>query len=250
MSGIPDLSALNPVERRFLLLLAQGHTVKSIAVRESCTVGAVNERLREARRKTGLGSSREVARAVLAQENRDEQIGVAMTGDPAASVGPQAASPAQRRWIMPMLAVGGAAALAFVLTLVVPSTAPQSNPTAGLPQDLSEPFDARFARAIEAEPRDPVWAIPTEAALQNRFAEFPGLSDVRVRCATTLCEVKGILSADVDRTRDTMRDLQSPPLVADLGKFGLKSRVSSFASTKDQPRRGTYASYWMRSAEK
>lgn len=247
---MPDLSALNPVERRFLLLLAQGHTVKSIAVRESCTVGAVNERLREARRKTGLGSSREIARAVLAQENRDEQIGVAMTGDPAASAGPQAALPAQRRWIMPVLAVGGAAAFAFVLTLVVPSTAPQSNPTAGLPQDLSEPFDARFARAIEAEPRDPVWAPSTEAALRRRFAAFPGLSDVRVRCATTLCAVKGILSADPDRTRDTMRDLQSPPLATDLDQVGLQHRMSGFSSTKNLPRRGTYASYWTRSSEK
>lgn len=41
------------------------------------TEGAVNERLREARRKTGVGSSRELARLAAAPENRDEKIGVA-----------------------------------------------------------------------------------------------------------------------------------------------------------------------------
>lgn len=74
---MPDLSRLNDAERQVLSLLAQGHTAKSAAVQLGLTEGAVNERLREARRKTGVGSSRELARLVGPQENRDEKIGMA-----------------------------------------------------------------------------------------------------------------------------------------------------------------------------
>lgn len=73
---MPDLSRLSDAERRALLLLAQGHTAKSAAALLDTSEAAVNERLREARRKTGVGSSRELARLV-SQENRDEKIGVA-----------------------------------------------------------------------------------------------------------------------------------------------------------------------------
>ena len=73
---MPDLSRLSDAERRALLLLAEGHTAKSAATLLDTTEAAVNERLREARRKTGVGSSRELARRV-SQETRDEKIGVA-----------------------------------------------------------------------------------------------------------------------------------------------------------------------------
>ncbi|MDR6626033.1 hypothetical protein [Caulobacter segnis] len=73
---MPDLSRLSDAERRALLLLSQGHTAKSAAALLDTTEAAVNERLREARRKTGVGSSRELARLV-SQETRDEKIGVA-----------------------------------------------------------------------------------------------------------------------------------------------------------------------------
>jgi DNA-binding CsgD family transcriptional regulator len=63
-----DLSRLNDAERRVLRLLAEGHTAKSVATELGTTLAAVNERLREARRKTGVGSSRELARLLKAQE--------------------------------------------------------------------------------------------------------------------------------------------------------------------------------------
>lgn len=81
---MPDLSRLSDAERRALMLLAQGHTAKSAAALLDTTEAAVNERLREARRKTGVGSSRELARLVF-QETRDEKIGMA-GGDAHAAV--------------------------------------------------------------------------------------------------------------------------------------------------------------------
>lgn len=73
---IPDgsLSALNDNELEILRLLASGHTAKSIAASLGRSETAINERLREARRKTGVGSSRELARLLDAQKIWDKNI--------------------------------------------------------------------------------------------------------------------------------------------------------------------------------
>ncbi len=68
------LAALTDKEREILRLLAAGHTVKSIAVRLERSEPSINERLRDARRKTGVGSSRELARLLDAQKNWDKKI--------------------------------------------------------------------------------------------------------------------------------------------------------------------------------
>lgn len=68
-----DRTHLNHLELRYLDLLAQGHTVKSISILTGKSVAAINERLRDARRKTGVGSSRELARLIKRQESGDEK---------------------------------------------------------------------------------------------------------------------------------------------------------------------------------
>jgi DNA-binding CsgD family transcriptional regulator len=65
-----ELSRLNEAERRVLLVLAEGHTAKSIATELDTTPAAVNERLRQARRKTGVGSSGELARVLTPRLSR------------------------------------------------------------------------------------------------------------------------------------------------------------------------------------
>ena len=119
-----ELSRLNDAERRVLRLLAAGHTAKSIADATGTSVNAVNERLREARRKTGAGSSRELARALAdAQENRDEFPGVAEgPDDPPAPPGKPARS---RRGIV---LLGALAMLAFVIALAAPFLATPEGP--------------------------------------------------------------------------------------------------------------------------
>jgi DNA-binding CsgD family transcriptional regulator len=78
MSGpnIPTVSfaALNDYELEVLRLLASGHTAKSIAARLGRSETAINERLRDARRKTGVSSSRELARLLDAQKIWDKNI--------------------------------------------------------------------------------------------------------------------------------------------------------------------------------
>lgn len=68
------LAALSCKERDILQMLAAGHTVKSIAAHQGRSEASINERLREARRKTGIGSSRELARLLATQKNCDEII--------------------------------------------------------------------------------------------------------------------------------------------------------------------------------
>ncbi|ALH80683.1 helix-turn-helix domain-containing protein [Sphingopyxis macrogoltabida] len=61
-------------EMEVLRLLVAGHTVKTIAARLGRSETSINERLRSARRKTGVGSSRELARLLDRQKTCDENI--------------------------------------------------------------------------------------------------------------------------------------------------------------------------------
>ncbi len=69
-SGV--LADLNDNELEILHLPANGHTAKSIASSLGRSDTDVHERLRDARRKTGVGSSRELARLLNAQQIWDK----------------------------------------------------------------------------------------------------------------------------------------------------------------------------------
>lgn len=62
------LDALTSKEKETLRLILRGHDAKSSARTLGLSVHTVNERLREARRKLGVTSSREAARRLLAEE--------------------------------------------------------------------------------------------------------------------------------------------------------------------------------------
>lgn len=67
-------TCLTDREMEILRLLVAGHTVKTIAARLGRSETSINERLRSARRKTGVGSSRELARLLDLQKICDENI--------------------------------------------------------------------------------------------------------------------------------------------------------------------------------
>jgi DNA-binding CsgD family transcriptional regulator len=238
-----DLSSLNDHERTVLGLLAQGHTVKSIATLTRRSEASVNERLREARRKTGVGSSRELARLLREQENRDEEIGVAMPGSRAASGGPEAARPAggtNRKGPMLMFALllGGAAALALTLTAPHRSAPVQDAALdAFFPDDHRGADARRLAGQVRSETRDPAWAPRAEAALQ---AWYRGIAHVgtplTATCAATVCEVRGSIMpgvSEADRSA-TWRALQAEPGAA-IGKAGLRDRAWFGIRTSETP---------------
>ena len=65
--------ALTEKEKQTLRLIVRGHDAKSMARHLGLSVHTVNERLRDARRKLEVSSSREAARLVLETEGDDPQ---------------------------------------------------------------------------------------------------------------------------------------------------------------------------------
>ena len=130
------LNALTPKEQEALRLLAQGHDAKSIARHLGLSVHTINERLRDARRKLGTGSSREAARLLIAAEapeksvdehRGDRALGAARPPAPAQSAPhqPAARTPRPRSgWQTGAVAVTSALSLAAILALAVPADPP------------------------------------------------------------------------------------------------------------------------------
>jgi DNA-binding CsgD family transcriptional regulator len=257
-----DLSRLNDTERRVLRLLAEGHTAKSIANTTGSTPAAVNERLREARRKTGVGSSRELARLLRAQENRHELIGVGR----APSAGATLLQPDADPWRPQMgvvamialftVAVAGAAAL---MTEASPSITNDVDPLIGSPLEHA-PDIATLHEKVRSEARDKPWAERMETAIRARVIQIPlvgkGSNALRVICASSQCEIAGTLIAPKNKAEledpksqwsRTFRALQVPPLPDDLAKIGLKFEAATFTSSKGKPDRSVFLLYYSRS---
>lgn len=233
---MPDLSTLNPAEREVLAMLAQGHTAKSIASLTGRSIGSVNERLREARRKTGVGSSRELARIFAAQKNRDEQIGVAPADATGTASSPEAAprrAPGRSKGLLAMIPIAIAAAAAFTFSS---QDAPKAAPDP-LVADLvgsTEDSPASFYKRLRAEARDPEWAARAEQQLRTRFAAIRGVAGnrLRVTCGGTLCEVAGVLEGvDGDALNRVYSEVQAAPLRDDLARFGLASGPMGFGGS-------------------
>lgn len=66
-------AALTEKEKQTLRLIVRGHDAKSMARHLGLSVHTINERLRDARRKLSVSSSREAARLLLEREGADPQ---------------------------------------------------------------------------------------------------------------------------------------------------------------------------------
>lgn len=237
-------------------MLGDGHTAKSIARELGVSVNAVNERLREARSKTGLGSSREVARMLKAadlQETCDEEIGMAAAPVRAEHGLVRRAALAGRahpRKVLAMtllLVTASAAALAFSSPTLFPGHAAQSEAGVG------ETGDPRILHdRLEKEPVDQAWAPSAQRRLDGIYAAIPSLGFVSVRCASTLCEVTGAIAADGrDRAIDS---LKAPALATAVRAAGFdRNLATAFRDPSDVPGgQGSpatlFTAYWVRQA--
>ena len=256
----PDLSRLNDSERRVLSLLAEGHTAKTVARELNLTPAAVNERLREARRKAGVGSSRELARLLKSQENRHEQMGMGK----AAAASSEASSTDAKPWrprtgvvAMVSLLVLAAAAAAALTGQSNPPEA-QVDPLLGTPLQTG-PDPAALHAQVRAESRDPSWASKTEAAIRARALQIPLIgkdgNTLRITCASKLCEIAGSIhmpkkaQAEFDPKSPESRAqtaLQTPPFVDDISKLGLKNESGLFTGTKDKDDQIVFILYYSR----
>lgn len=140
MTGIERLSEN---ERAVLELLAQGYDIKSLAAALTITPSAATERLRAARAKLGVTSSREAARLYAAaqapaQKTWDRQSGVPQSRE----IGPAQSHGAEgpRRWIwglIMLVTLVAAAAAAVLYTGADPSTGSSGPSAATAPRAVS-----------------------------------------------------------------------------------------------------------------
>lgn len=226
-----DLSKLSEAELHILRLFAQGHTAKSVACETERSVGAVNERLREARRKTGVASSRELARILAAQESRDEKIDLDRPGEEGTGIRPAELS---RRWrwraggTFVMIAIAVAGALAA--TLLTRSAAPPAPPPASRPVPIDPSVGSLASsmspgeqyRQVRQETRDEAWAALAERFIATEYEQVlrsRGVKDkAKVYCAATICEVT---------LRASTSDAQSAALAEDFQKWSFSERFAA-----------------------
>lgn len=258
---LPALARLNATERELLLLLGRGHTAKSIATMKDLSVAAVNERFRSARRKTGLASSREIARLLVAQENRDDLIDLAATPSQAASLPRPDAPPSgraffTRRWRLIVITTALlAAGLLAYQTATPPVASPQTSTDVGPVAEIlagtpASPDIATLHAEAAAPSTDPAWSSATERTLSQRYHALRGFENsvevLSVTCAATLCEVAGKARADIssDEMNTFMEGVQG--LDRSEPRLPLDAVVHHFSSTNGPSSSAVFASYWRR----
>lgn len=160
------IRALTDKEKETLRLLVEGYDAKSIARHLDLSVHTINERLRDARRKLAVSSSREAARMLREAEQKSPEFsGDRLLGDAASALAlPDKAAPATtprtgRRW--------GWTAGAFLMSIMLAFLAFSS---------LSGPQEAATAPAPAAEapaeaPAEAAAEAPTKATTADKAIE-------------------------------------------------------------------------------
>lgn len=240
-----SLAALNDNELEILQLLANGHTAKSIAARLGRSETAINERLREARRKTGVGSSRELARLLDAQKIWDENIDLAAAGFASDSPAwPRLMGRVWTKGTLLMLTLIPLAAAGLLYAMGVPTDTSEAQSAAvGLAQNEQSPLVGRWSldvdRIPEAErPRsvtiafevsaDQTWTTRVEIVA-------PDGSTMRAASAAALDGVPVRINGDMGFI-DTVSLRQPSPntLVMTLGKEGKPVSTRVYTVAKDR----------------
>ena len=183
------LCALTEKEKQTLRLLLAGHDAKSMARHLGLSVHTVNERLRDARRKLAVSTSKEAARILRTAEGAtpesfgDEEIG----GAPPAPTGQQAAEPRaitaklRHPWV-----IGGFAMLSLSVALLALLG------SSGTTRDAAQPADS----SASAPPAAP--SAAAEAAQQ--WLALVDAADWSGSWAATAQSFRSLNSVDVWRS--------------------------------------------------
>ncbi|QPC98830.1 helix-turn-helix domain-containing protein [Qipengyuania soli] len=205
MDGLEELT---DKEKETLRLIVRGHDAKSMANELSLSVHTINERLREARRKLGVTSSREAGRLLLESEGGDHQnlgdkdfgeVGSTESGE----VGRVAAGKPARRILPGVLVMMTMFAAGLILTSYLAEPAQNAAPVEVSASDA----------AVVAAARD--WLALTDASDWEASFDATGKT---FREANTLAgwtnaakQVRGSQGAFVSRELLTVRYLNAPP---------------------------------------
>lgn len=232
LTGDPGLTEK---EKQTLRLIVRGHDAKSLARHLGLSVHTVNERLRDARRKLGVSSSREAARLLFERESAtpdsltDKQMGEA---DRSASMRQSGRFEARRRTGSILAAAAGGtimllslATLALMGSFVAPS-GESANPAGDRPAAAaatarSEPREAalRWLALVDRYQWQESWAATASSFRQNNTAEAWESASLVARVP---------LGAVLERTELSQEQVPAPPHGYRLIKFR-----TSFSSRRD-----------------
>ncbi|WP_010215441.1 helix-turn-helix domain-containing protein [Sphingomonas sp. PAMC 26621] len=227
MTARDGIGTLTEKEKQTLRLIVRGHDAKSTARSLNLSVHTINERLRDARRKMAVSSSREAARILFEAEGDalappppefpvDAGIGedaprapTDQDGAPSSGVGPAHRRPALIVGVLSMTL-----ALALLALAAVPQTAPTTPPS---PAASSETPDAAVVDTARQ------WLALLD---QFRWAEsyrltgraFRKLNTVQAWTAASN-RARVPLGAVVSRGFDSQQYLPAPPAGYEVVKF-------------------------------
>ena len=217
--------ALTEKEKQTLRLIVRGHDAKSVARSLGLSVHTINERLRDARRKMAVSSSREAARLLLEAEGGDfgpatpDLSGDRGIGEDAAGFGEdQGSAPisgAGRAFRQPWIIIGG-----LLMTLILGLLA-----LAALPQAASPPSTTAARAAAHSEVVDSArnfLALIDQGRWEESYratgATFRKMNTVQV-WADASEKGRVPLGAMVSRTFLSQENLPAPPHGYEVVKF-------------------------------
>lgn len=236
-----SFAALNQTELEILRLLTAGHTVKTIAVRLGRSEASINERLRDARRKTGVGSSRELARLLDAQKIWDRNIDLTTPGSStdAAAVPPSTGRTQSKGTTTMLIALSVAAAGLMFTAADSPQQATSSQvQTAVAPSPLAGTWSLDVMR-IPAEERPRRVTITFRVSQDRKWTSVVEIvaPDGSVRRAESTAAADGVpvaITGNMDFIDTVSLRMPAPTtLVMTLGKQGVPVSTRVYAVAKD-----------------
>lgn len=221
MQAHQGMSALTEKEKQTLRLLVRGHDAKSSARSLGLSVHTVNERLRDARRKLAVSSSREAARLLLAAEGetlpvpRPDSVGDTQMGE---ASGQGDGDDAARRARRPLRIIIGVTIMTFAIGLLALAALPHLAPDApSAPDTHSTAHDAamvdtarRFLVLLDQGQWDESYRMTGSAFRELNTAET---------WATVSQRVRAPLGSAMSRTFLSQENLPAPPAGYEVLKF-------------------------------
>lgn len=227
-------AALTEKEKQTLRLIVRGHDAKSTARSLGLSVHTINERLREARRKMAVSSSREAARLLFEQEEATpEKAGHKPFGE---ATGPEieevTTPPEDGRERGRRLAriATGATVMLIALAAIALSALPQLTSPASTPSAEDRTVAATDADVVSAAQR---WLVLLDGSRwADSYAEtgesFRKLNTLQVWTSASE-KVRAPLGAMVTRTLLSQEDVPAPPHGYQIVKF--RTRFANRADT-------------------
>ena len=219
--------ALTEKEKQTLRLIVRGHDAKSTARSLGLSVHTINERLRDARRKMAVSSSREAARLLLEVEGGDvgspnpELFGDTGIGEDAAGARvDQASAPIGGAWraYRPAWIIIGVFLMTLVLGLLVLAALPQ---VASEPPAIAAASDATLDAEVSNTARHFLALLDEgrwDESYQATGAGFRKVNTLQV-WADVSEKVRRPLGAAISRTLLSQENLPAPPHGYEVVKF-------------------------------